>query len=67
MKLLIKGGRIIDSASGFDRVSNLLIRDGKIDCFTDEIVEADRTIDASGLIVSPGFIDMHMHEDPFDG
>ena len=66
MKLLIQGGRIIDGAQQIDRIANLVVADGRIAGITDEEIEADRTIDAKGLIVSPGFIDMHMHEDPFD-
>jgi N-acyl-D-amino-acid deacylase len=66
MKLLIQGGRIIDGAQQIDRIANLVVADGRIAGITDEDVEADCTIDAKGLIVSPGFIDMHMHEDPFD-
>ena len=66
MKTLIKGGRILDPAQNYDKVANLLIEDGKIVCITDEDVPADRVIDASGRMVTPGFIDIHMHEDPYD-
>ncbi len=63
---LIKGGRIIDSRQGLDRVANLLIRDGQVAGITDQEPLADQVIDARGQIVSPGFVDLHMHEDPFD-
>ena len=66
MKTLIKGGRILDPAQNLDKIANLLIEDGKIVCVTDEDVPADRVIDASGRMVTPGFIDIHMHEDPYD-
>ena len=66
MKTLIKGGRIVDPAQDLDKKANLLIEDGKIVCITEEDVSADRVIDASGKMVTPGFVDIHMHEDPFD-
>jgi N-acyl-D-amino-acid deacylase len=65
-RLLIKGGRVIDSRQGFDKITNLLIEDGKISALTDALPDADKIIDATGKIVSPGFVDLHMQEDPFD-
>ncbi len=60
--LLIKNGRIIDPASGLDAVSDLFIDDGRIRKVGQNIkVSADQIIDATGLIVSPGFIDLHVH------
>ncbi len=64
MKLLIKNGRIIDPEQRLDARLNLLATDGKIDCLTTELPEADEVLDARDLIVCPGFIDMHSHEDP---
>ncbi|MCR5088354.1 MAG: amidohydrolase family protein [Oscillospiraceae bacterium] len=64
MRLLIKNGRVIDPAQRIDAQLNLLAADGKIDCLTSELPEADEVLDADGLIVCPGFIDMHSHEDP---
>ncbi|MDD3290135.1 MAG: amidohydrolase family protein [Eubacteriales bacterium] len=64
--MLIKGGRVIDHRQQLDKTTNLLIRDGKIAAITDDEPDADQVIDARGLIVSPGFVDLHMHEDPFD-
>lgn len=62
MKLLIKGGRIIDPASGLDREADLLIEDGKIARIESDLDhEKTETFDASGLIVTPGFIDLHVH------
>ncbi len=55
MKLLIKGGRVIDPASGRDAVGDLHVRDGKI---STAFEKADKVIDAQGLVVSPGFIDI---------
>lgn len=63
MDLLIKGGRVIDPSQGLDEKLDILVTDGKIKeigkkLTTGKGVEA---IDAKGLIVSPGLIDMHVH------
>ncbi len=55
MKLLIKGGRIVDPASGRDEVGDVFISDGKI---SGKKEKADQTIDAKGLVVAPGLIDL---------
>lgn len=57
-KILIKGGRVIDPASGFDEISDLLIENGKI---SKANAEGAAVLDASGKVVCPGFIDMHAH------
>ena len=60
--LLIKNGRIIDPASDFDAVSDLFIEDGKISKIGQNLkASTDQVLDATGLIVSPGFIDIHVH------
>lgn len=60
--LLIKGGRIIDTANDFERVADLLIENGKITRIADIVRDkAVRTIDATGMIVCAGFIDLHTH------
>lgn len=64
MKTLIFGGHVIDPANKVDAFLNLLVEDGKIAWAGKEMPEADRLIDATGKIVTPGFIDIHMHEDP---
>ena len=64
MKTLIYGGRVIDPANRVDGKQNILIENGKIAWVGKEMPEADRTVDATGKIVTPGFIDIHMHEDP---
>ncbi len=57
MTLLIRGGRVVDPARKIDRVQDLYIQDGKMvsRCSVDE------TVDARGLVVVPGLIDMHVH------
>ena len=64
MKTLIKNGLLIDSANQVQAYLNLILEDGKVVAVTEEEPEADRVIDATGKVVAPGFIDIHMHEDP---
>ena len=60
--LLIQGGRIIDPSQAIDRIDDLLVRDGIILAIGQSWHEkVDETIDATGLIVTPGLIDMHVH------
>jgi dihydroorotase len=57
---VIKNGRVIDPASRFDGVADVLIEDGVIRRVGTGL-SGDEVFDASGLIVAPGFIDMHVH------
>jgi dihydroorotase len=61
-KLLLRGGRIVDPARDIDETADLLIDDGLI-AGQGEGIEADgaEVLEVSGLIVAPGFIDMHVH------
>lgn len=62
MRLLIKGGRIIDPSQQIDRTADLLIEDGLVKSIDDSIsIEGVEIFDATGLIVAPGFIDLHVH------
>lgn len=64
MKLLIKGGRVIDPSSNFDGIADILIDGESIVAIGADIklVEpADEIYDANGLVVCPGLIDMHVH------
>jgi len=65
--LVLLGGRVIDPETGYDEISNVAINDGSIALITDDPVEGKQSIDASGLIVSPGFIDLHMHATNLSG
>lgn len=63
--LLVRGGRVIDPSQGVDRVDDVLVRDGLVVAVghagTQPVGRVDETIDAAGLIVSPGLVDMHVH------
>jgi len=61
--LAITGGRVIDPANGVDRVMNLGIRDGRIVAVGDDVVIGPETkvVDATGMLVTPGLIDIHVH------
>jgi dihydroorotase len=61
-RLVVKGGRIVDPAQGLDRVSDLAIEDGVIREIAETIdATGSEVLDASGQVVAPGFIDMHVH------
>ena len=60
--ILIKNGRVIDPKTGFDQVADVLIQDKKIIRIAKDLEEKEaESIDASGLIVAPGLIDVHVH------
>ncbi|MCF2499660.1 amidohydrolase/deacetylase family metallohydrolase [Dyadobacter chenhuakuii] len=60
--LIIKGGHVIDPANNIDKVMDMAVSKGVIVKVSDKINErTERTIDARGLFVTPGFIDMHTH------
>src|SRR3954453_17366634 len=62
MSIVIKNGRVIDPASGTDRVADVLIVDGRIAGVAPNLLSPKAEgVDASGMIGAPGFIDMHVH------
>ena len=61
MDLLVKNGRIVDPARKIDKVTDIVIRDGKIRSVGGSNVSGIPTFDATGLIVAPGFFDIHVH------
>lgn len=63
MSTLIKGGLVIDPRNQICSQLNLLLQDGRVAAITESQSEADQVIDAAGRVVTPGFVDIHMHED----
>jgi dihydroorotase len=64
MRLLIANGYVIDPAQGTNTGKNLLIEDGRLvglSSHSDGVPEGAEVFDATGLVVAPGFIDMHVH------
>ena len=58
---VILGGRVMDPAAELDAVRNIGLADGRIAVITTRTVRGRDTIDARGLVVAPGFIDLHDH------
>src|SRR5438552_11959717 len=64
MRLLIANGNVIDPANGINAGKNLFIEDGRVVSlldYGDGVPEGAEVFEATGLIVAPGFIDMHVH------
>lgn len=59
--LVILGGRVIDPETAFDAIRNVAISEGKIVAISETQLEGDTVVDATGHVVSPGFIDLHAH------
>lgn len=64
MKIAINNGILIDPKNKIFKKMNLLIENGKIKELSDKRLSGDEELDCGNLYISPGFIDMHMHEDP---
>ncbi len=60
--ILIQNGRVIDPSRGIDAVQDVLVKDGVIAAVGKNLAaNGAKTVDAKGLVVSPGFIDLHVH------
>ena len=59
--LVINGGRVIDPETGLDAVRNVGISGARIAVVTTATISGREVVDATGKVVSPGFIDMHAH------
>ncbi len=61
--ILIRGGHLVDPSQSIDKKTDLLIMDGKVEAVGDQVAgtEGIQEIDASGKIVAPGLIDVHVH------
>ena len=61
LDVVIAGGRVMDPESGLDAIRNVGVRGGKIVDISAQPLRGKQTIDAHGLVVAPGFIDLHEH------
>jgi N-acyl-D-glutamate deacylase len=59
--LVINNGRVMDPETKLDAVRNVGIKDGSVAVITEKTIKGKKTIDATGHVVSPGFIDIHAH------
>ncbi|MCI0350867.1 MAG: amidohydrolase/deacetylase family metallohydrolase, partial [Acidobacteriales bacterium] len=61
--LLLKGGHVIDSRNGINAVRDVAVKDGKIAAVASNIspAQALKTVNVSGLYVTPGLVDIHVH------
>jgi dihydroorotase len=59
--VVIANGRVTDPASGLEAVRNVGIRNGKIAAISTDALHGRTVLDATGLVVAPGFIDLHSH------
>ncbi len=59
--LVLEGGRVMDPETGLDAVRNVGVREGKIARISADPLSGRRVIRAAGLVVAPGFIDLHQH------
>jgi dihydroorotase len=61
--ILVRGGRIVDPASGTDEVADLLLQDGKVEALGRDLGRPHdaEVVEATGKVVAPGLIDLHVH------
>jgi len=64
--LVLDGGRILDPESGLDATRNVGVTNGKIARISAEPLAGERVLNAKGLVVAPGFIDLHQHGQDVD-
>src|SRR5438128_1317067 len=60
-RLFLKGGRVVDPASGTDAVANLLVEDRRIAAVGEQAPVGVTVLDCEGLVVAPGLVDLHAH------
>jgi N-acyl-D-aspartate/D-glutamate deacylase len=59
--IVIRGGRVLDPETNLDAIRNVGINGRTVASISDQPLQGKRVIDAEGLVVSPGFIDLHQH------
>ena len=59
--IVIRGGRVLDPETDLDAIRDVGIAGSKIAAISPDSLSGSRTIDAHGLVVAPGFIDLHQH------
>src|SRR5690606_22242176 len=63
VQTVLKGGRVVDPSQGIDQIADVVLRDGKVLSVGSGPVGEGETevVDVTGLVVSPGWIDIHVH------
>jgi N-acyl-D-glutamate deacylase len=61
LDLVILNGRVMDPETDYDAVANVGIKDGRVAVITEDAITGRESIDATGHVVAPGFIDLHAH------
>ena len=64
--LVLRGGRVIDPETGHDAIADVAVADGRIAAIGHSL-DGDATIDVAGLVVAPGFVDLHSHAQTLPG
>jgi hypothetical protein len=64
--LVIRGGRVMDPETGLDGIRDVGIKERKIVRISDTPLTGERMLSAKGLVVAPGFIDLHQHGQDLD-
>ncbi len=61
--LLLRGGRVVDPGTGTDEVRDVLVRDGRVAALGSDLAAPQdaQVLDVTGLVVGPGFVDLHSH------
>ena len=67
LDLVLAGGRVMDPESGLDAVRYVGLHDGKIAAISREPLKCERVVEVGGLVVAPGFIDLHAHGQNIEG